>query len=125
MFISGKDLADEVYFVPITPEYVEKVIISERPQGILLSFGGQTALNCGVKLEKQGILAKYGIRVLGTAIESIEATEDRAIFRDKIHEIGEQVAPSAAAFSGMCLWQQSILELLLEYRNLVIRSTLN
>ncbi|XP_063727618.1 multifunctional protein CAD-like isoform X2 [Symsagittifera roscoffensis] len=96
---TSKDLADEVYFVPITPEYVEKVIISERPQGILLSFGGQTALNCGVKLEKEGILAKYGIRVLGTAIESIEATEDRAIFRDKVEEIGERVAPSAAAFT--------------------------
>ncbi len=95
----GKDLADEVYFVPITPEYVEKVIVSERPQGILLSFGGQTALNCGVKLRKKGILAKYGIRVLGTAVESIEATEDRAVFRDKCHEIGEQVAPSAAAFT--------------------------
>ena len=58
-FVSGKDLADEVYFLPITPDYVEKVIISERPQGILLSFGGQTALNCGVQLQKRGTLLKW------------------------------------------------------------------
>ena len=90
-------MADEIYFLPITPEYVEKVIISERPQGILLSFGGQTALNCGVQLQKRGTLVKYGVRVLGTAVESIEATEDRAIFAEKIRQIGEKVAPSAAA----------------------------
>jgi carbamoylphosphate synthase large subunit len=75
------------------------VICSERPDGILLTFGGQTALNCGVELQKSGVLEKYGVRVLGTPIQSIIETEDRKIFAERVNEIGERVAPSAAVFS--------------------------
>ena len=74
-------LAGKVYLLPVTPEYVEKVIERERPDGILLSFGGQTALNCGVQLEKMGILEKYSVKVLGTPVRAIEDTEDREFFR--------------------------------------------
>jgi carbamoyl-phosphate synthase/aspartate carbamoyltransferase/dihydroorotase len=96
---TSKGLADKVYFLPLTVEYVEQVIRAERPSGILLSFGGQTALNCGVELEKKGILEKYNISVLGTQINSIIETEDRKIFADRVNEIGEKVAPSAAVTS--------------------------
>ena len=70
-------LADKTYFVPVTPQYVEDVIAAERPDGLLLSFGGQTALNCGIKLEEQGILARHNVQVLGTPISAIQATEVR------------------------------------------------
>jgi len=73
------------------------VIDSERPDSILLAFGGQTALNCGIELWKSGVLAKYNVRVLGTQINVIEWTEDRKVFAEKMAEIGESVAPSAAA----------------------------
>ncbi|XP_018117662.1 CAD protein isoform X2 [Xenopus laevis] len=96
---TSKGLADKVYFLPITPEYVTQVIKNERPDGILLTFGGQTALNCGVELTKQGVLEKYHVRVLGTPVKSIEMTEDRKVFVEKMEEIGEHVAPSEAAFS--------------------------
>jgi carbamoyl-phosphate synthase / aspartate carbamoyltransferase / dihydroorotase len=96
---TSKGLADKVYFLPLTPEYVEQVIKAERPSGILLTFGGQTALNCGVELEKQGVLEKYQITVLGTQISSIVETEDRKIFAERVNEIGEKVAPSAAVVS--------------------------
>lgn len=76
-----------------------QVICSERPDGVLLTFGGQTALNCGVELQKSGVFDKYGIRILGTPIQSIIETEDRKIFVDRINEIGERVAPSAAVYS--------------------------
>eukprot|EP00057_Strongylocentrotus_purpuratus_P025741 XP_011680215.1 PREDICTED: carbamoyl-phosphate synthase [ammonia], mitochondrial [Strongylocentrotus purpuratus] len=92
----GEKQADSVYFVPITPEFVTDVIKREKPDGILLSMGGQTALNCGVELYKRGILQEYGVRVLGTPIESIMATEDRQTFNDKLMEINEKIAPSAA-----------------------------
>jgi hypothetical protein len=75
---TSSGMADSVYFLPVTPEYVEKVIQKEKPDGILLSFGGQTALNCGVALEHSGVLAKHGVRVLGTPVAAIEDTEDRA-----------------------------------------------
>ena len=71
-----------MYLLPVTPDYVESVIEQERPDGIMLSYGGQTALNCGVKLGRSGILDRYGIRVLGTAIDGIEMTEDRQLFKD-------------------------------------------
>ena len=71
----------------------------ERPDGILLSFGGQTALNCGVKLQESGVFEKYDVDVLGTPIQSIEWTEDRQLFAEKMAEIGEHVAPSEAAYS--------------------------
>src|SRR5262252_3727295 len=73
-------LADEVYFLPVTADFVAKVIAKERPDGILLGFGGQTALNCGLELARQGILEQYGVEVLGTPIQAIQATEDRGLF---------------------------------------------
>nr|XP_033793389.1 CAD protein isoform X1 [Geotrypetes seraphini] len=96
---TSKGLADKVYFLPITADYVTQVIKNERPDGILLTFGGQTALNCGVELTKQGVLERYSVRVLGTPVASIEMTEDRKVFVEKMEEIGEHVAPSEAAFS--------------------------
>merc|ERR1719440_976098 len=92
----GQSPADRVYLLPVTANYVEEIIKREQPEGIILSMGGQTGLNCGVELEKRGILEKYGVRVLGTTVESIEATEDRGIFSDKLNEIGERIAPSFA-----------------------------
>ncbi|KAI4481323.1 hypothetical protein M0804_009443 [Polistes exclamans] len=94
-----KGMADKVYFLPIIPEYVEQVIRSERPDGVLLTFGGQTALNCGVELERNGVFARYNVKILGTPIESIIQTEDRKIFAERIGEIHEKVAPSAAVYS--------------------------
>nr|XP_024655288.1 CAD protein isoform X2 [Maylandia zebra] len=96
---TSKDLADKVYFLPITAEYVTQVIKNERPDGVLLTFGGQTALNCGVELTKLGVLEKYKVQVLGTPVSSIEMTEDRKIFVEKMEEINEHVAPSEAALS--------------------------
>uniref|UniRef100_A0A8C5P484 Multifunctional protein CAD n=1 Tax=Jaculus jaculus TaxID=51337 RepID=A0A8C5P484_JACJA len=96
---TSQGLADKVYFLPITPHYVTQVIRNERPDGILLTFGGQTALNCGVELTKAGVLARYGVRVLGTPVETIELTEDRRAFAATMAEIGEHVAPSEAASS--------------------------
>ncbi|CAB3990450.1 carbamoyl-phosphate synthase [ammonia], mitochondrial-like [Paramuricea clavata] len=95
----GEKQADTVYFVPITPEYVEDVIKKENPDGILLSMGGQTALNCGVELWKSGVFSNYNVQVLGTAVKSIIATEDRQIFADQLKEIGEKIAPSFAVNS--------------------------
>eukprot|EP01051_Picozoa_sp_SAG22_P013306 SAG22_NODE_1474_length_4336_cov_2.244513_1_plen_1260_part_01 len=92
-------LADKTYFLPVTCEFVEEVIIAERPDGLLLSFGGQTALNCGIALEESGILAKHDVQVLGTPISAIQATEDREIFSTKLVEIGECIAVSEAAES--------------------------
>ncbi|XP_014614948.1 PREDICTED: CAD protein-like, partial [Polistes canadensis] len=94
-----KGMADKVYFLPIIPDYVEQVIRSERPDGVLLTFGGQTALNCGVELERTGVFAKYNVKILGTPIESIIQTEDRKIFAERIGEIQEKVAPSVAVYS--------------------------
>ena len=74
---TSKDVADTVYFQPVTPAFVEHVIEKERPDGILLSFGGQTALNCGVELYEKGVLEKYGVEVLGTPVQAIIDTEDR------------------------------------------------
>ena len=92
-------LADKVYFVPVTPAYVTKVIEDERPDGILLQFGGQTALNCGIELYRSGVLERFGVVVLGTSVETIIATEDREVFSDKLKEINERIAPSIAARS--------------------------
>nr|AGT02526.1 glutamine-hydrolysing carbamoyl-phosphate synthase [Herpetomonas muscarum] len=90
------EMADHIYFVPITVEAVERVIEKERPDGILLGWGGQTALNCGIKLEELGILSKYNVQVLGTPVSVIAVTEDRELFRDTLLQINEQVAKSAA-----------------------------
>jgi carbamoyl-phosphate synthase / aspartate carbamoyltransferase / dihydroorotase len=78
---------------------VEQVIKAERPSGIFLTFGGQTALNCGVELEKSGVFKKYGVLIMGTPIKSIIETEDREIFVQRVNQIGEKVAPSAAVYS--------------------------
>jgi carbamoyl-phosphate synthase large subunit/carbamoyl-phosphate synthase small subunit len=91
-----KGLADKVYFVAVTPEEVERVIAKERPDGILLSFGGQTGLNCGVQLYERGILQQYGVRVLGTPVSVIVDTEDRDRFNIRMREIDEKIATSCA-----------------------------
>lgn len=96
-FQTSKFLADEVYFLPVTAYFVEKVIAKERPDGILLSFGGQTALNCGLKLQEKGVLKKYGVEVLGTAVKSIELTEDRQLFADHLRSINIPIPDSGAA----------------------------
>src|SRR3989344_3755414 len=96
-FQTSPDLADEVYFLPLQEYFVEKVIKKERPDGILLSFGGQTALNCGLRLEEKGILKKYGVQVLGSPLSSILLTEDRKKFATHLKKIGVPVPPSGAA----------------------------
>ncbi len=93
---TSEGLADRIYFVPVTPDFVERIIEQERPDGILLSFGGQTALNCGVALHRSGVLARHGVRVLGTPVEAIETTEDRDRFVQAMAEIGVPVPPSIA-----------------------------
>uniref|UniRef100_A0A8C4TTG9 carbamoyl-phosphate synthase (ammonia) n=1 Tax=Falco tinnunculus TaxID=100819 RepID=A0A8C4TTG9_FALTI len=96
---TGLKQADAVYFLPITPQFVLEVIKAERPDGLILGMGGQTALNCGVELFKQGVLQEYGVKVLGTSVESIMATEDRKLFSDKLTELNEKIAPSFAVES--------------------------
>ena len=86
--------ADQVYLLPVTPDYVESIIEKERPDGIMLAYGGQTALNCGVKLEEAGILKKYGVNVLGTQVPGIQRTEDRQLFKDSMKECGVPVLKS-------------------------------
>ena len=93
---TSKDVADTVYFQPVTPEFVERVIEKERPDGILLSFGGQTALNCGVELYEKGVLEKYGVKVLGTPVQAIIDTEDRDLFVKRLDEIGVKTIKSEA-----------------------------
>ena len=93
---TSKDVADVVYFQPVTPEFVERVIEKERPDGILLSFGGQTALNCGVELYKKGVFEKYGVKVLGTPVQAIIDTEDRDLFVKRLDEIGVKTIKSHA-----------------------------
>ena len=93
---TSKDVADTVYFQPVTPEFVERVIEKERPDGILLSFGGQTALNCGVELYQKGVLDKYGVKVLGTPVQAIIDTEDRDLFVKRLDEIGVKTIRSEA-----------------------------
>ncbi len=96
---TSEGLADQVYFLPVTPEFVERVIEKEKPDGILLSFGGQTALNCGMALYKSGALARHGVRVLGTSVEAVIDTEDRERFSARLAEIGAMTPRSRAATS--------------------------
>ena len=96
---TSKDVADTIYFQPVTPEFVEHVIEKERPDGILLSFGGQTALNCGVELYQKGVLDKYGVKVLGTPVQAIIDTEDRDLFVKRLDEIGVKTIKSHACES--------------------------
>jgi carbamoyl-phosphate synthase large subunit len=92
-------LADEIYYLPVTPEYVEYVIQKEKPDGIFLSFGGQTALNLGVQMNKKGIFDKYGVKVLGTTIKTLETSEDRDLFARALDEINIPIAKSIAVGS--------------------------
>ncbi len=94
---TSENIADKIYFLPVTPFFVEEVIKKEKPQGILLAFGGQTALNCGVALFKSGVLEKYNIEVVGTPVQSIIDTEDRDIFRQMLGEINVKTPQSIAA----------------------------
>ena len=91
--------ADHVFFLPVTPEFVEEVIKKEKPDGIIVSMGGQTALNCAVELYESGIFEKYGVEVLGTPISVVIDTEDRQRFSDKLHEINEKIAESYAVYN--------------------------
>lgn len=93
---TSEGVADQIYFLPVQPYFVERVIEKERPDGILLSFGGQTALNCGVELYKSGVLDKYGVKVLGTPVQAIIDTEDRELFVDKLNEIDVKTIKSEA-----------------------------
>ena len=93
---TSEGVADQIYFLPVQPHFVEKVIQKERPDGILLSFGGQTALNCGVELYKSGVLDKYGVKVLGTPVQAIMDTEDRELFVEKLNEIDVKTIKSEA-----------------------------
>ncbi|MDE6157912.1 MAG: carbamoyl phosphate synthase large subunit, partial [Muribaculaceae bacterium] len=96
---TSEGMADKIYFLPVTPYFVERVIEKERPDGILLAFGGQTALNCGVELEQSGVLARYGVRVLGTPVRAIMDTEDRELFVERLNEIGVATIKSEAVES--------------------------
>ena len=93
---TSEGVADEIYFLPVQPYFVEKVIEKERPDGILLAFGGQTALNCGVELYQSGVLEKYNVKVLGTPVQAIMDTEDRELFVKKLDEIGVKTIKSQA-----------------------------
>src|SRR5574344_2403431 len=93
---TSEGVADQIYFLPVQPYFVEKGIAKERPDGILLAFGGQTALNCGVELYRNGILEKYGVRVLGTPVQAIIDTEDRELFVEKLNEINVKTIKSEA-----------------------------
>lgn len=96
---TSEEFADKIYFLPVTPQYVENVIEKERPDGILLAFGGQTALNCGVELFQNGVLEKYNVKVLGTPVETIMNTEDRELFNKKLDEIDVRTIKSEAVES--------------------------
>ena len=96
---TSEGIADKIYFLPVTPDFVEKVIRKERPDGIFLSFGGQTALNCGIQLYKSGVLERYGVQVLGTPVQTIIDTEDRELFVEKLDEIDVKTISSVACAS--------------------------
>lgn len=96
---TSESLADKVYFLPVTPEFVERVIEKEKPDGLLLSFGGQTALNCGLKLHDLGVLREHNVRVLGTPVETIRDTEDRELFVARLNEVNADAPRSRAATS--------------------------
>ena len=94
---TSEGFADKIYFLPVTPDFVERVIEKERPDGILLAFGGQTALNCGVELYRSGVLERYGVKVLGTPVRAIIDTEDRELFVEKLDQIDVKTIKSRAA----------------------------
>jgi carbamoyl-phosphate synthase large subunit len=96
---TSEKIADKIYFLPVTPKFVERVIEREKPDGILLSFGGQTALNCGTALFRTGVFEKFAVRVLGTPVEAIMNTEDRELFVKKLDEISVKTPRSVAVTS--------------------------
>ena len=96
---TSEELADHVYLLPVNADFVERVIEKEKPDGILMGFGGQTALNCGLEIADRCLLQRYGVRVLGTPIQTIRDTEDRALFVRRLSEIGVDVPRSQAATS--------------------------
>jgi len=96
---TSEGVADKIYFLPVTPYFVERVIEKECPEGIMLAFGGQTALNCGVELYNKGVLARYGVQVLGTPVQAIMDTEDRELFVEKLNEINVKTIKSEACES--------------------------
>src|SRR3954462_432488 len=93
---TSEGLADRIHLSAVTPEFVERIIVKEEVDAIALSFGGQTALNCGLALHDSGVLDKYGVRVLGTPIKAIRDTEDRSLFIDRLNEIDVKTAKSRA-----------------------------
>ncbi|KAJ2129837.1 carbamoyl-phosphate synthase (glutamine-hydrolyzing) cpa2, partial [Coemansia sp. RSA 678] len=93
---TSHELADHVYFAPVTPQYLAQIIEKERPDGIMLAFGGQTALNCGVQLDKMGVMEKFNVRVLGTSVRTLELSEDRDLFAKALKDIDIPVAQSTA-----------------------------
>ena len=96
---TDRRMADKIYFLPVTPDFVTAVIEKERPDAVMLGFGGQTALNCGIGLARSGALEKYGVKVLGTPISGIEITEDRELFKEAMQDIGVSVPRSKPAYS--------------------------
>ena len=96
---TSEGVADRIYFLPVTPFFVEQVIKKEKPEGILLAFGGQTALNCGLELYNKGILDQHDVKVLGTPVKAIQETEDRHLFAEMLDEIGIKTARSLSATS--------------------------
>jgi len=96
---TSKGFADQVYFLPVTPYFVEKVIEKEKPDSILLSFGGQTALNTGFELDKKGILKKHSVKVLGTPVKTIQLTEDRELFKHELKAVDVDTPKSFAVNS--------------------------
>ena len=93
---TSEGIADKVYFLPVTPFFVTEIIKKEHPDGILLAFGGQTALNCGTELYRKGILDEYGVKVLGTSVEAIMNTEDRDLFVKELNKVDLKVPVSEA-----------------------------
>ena len=98
---TSEDIADKVYFLPVTPFFVEKIIAKEKPDGVLLSFGGQTALNCGIELYKSNIFKKYKVQVLGTPIQAIIDTEDREIFANTFRCIAKSLVGAGIAIKPL------------------------
>ena len=99
MDMKSKNKADHIYFLPVTPDFVEEVIKKEKPDGVVVSMGGQTALNCAVEMYESGIFEKYGVEVLGTPIDVVINTEDRQLFSDRLNEIDEKIAESYAVYN--------------------------
>ena len=106
---TGSDLADRIYFVDVNPEFVERILVKEEVDAILLSFGGQTALNCGLALHEAGVLARYDVRVLGTPVATIRDTEDRELFVRRLAEIGVKTARSRACRSPQEAYQAALV----------------